>query len=135
MKCNLSADINSCPFYDRKIEGCSNERSCSFQYEDKIVQPYIRGERWYEKYTDPVKRDKHRRIWQWYSPTNDEFDELFRGVLTEIEEIPDLPSDFEITNIDYMFGLDIQIDFKNAGRFSTKIQKILERLKAGSWII
>ena len=52
MKCELSLDINTCPFFDITNRGCKNNDKCSFQEcgEEKSKEKYTRKERWYEKY-------------------------------------------------------------------------------------
>ena len=52
MKCELSLDINTCPFYDATNRECKNNDKCSFQEcgEEKSKEKYTRKERWYEKY-------------------------------------------------------------------------------------
>ncbi len=128
MKCKLDPNLNQCRFFDSQIECCNNDSSCSFQYEEAQTAPYIRGERWHEKYTDPVKRAKHRRIWQCYFRTDDETDGPIRRALTEIEDLPDLPVNFEIVDIKYKFEWGIRMDFRNAGNCRQRIQEILRRL-------
>ena len=50
MKCELSLDINTCPFYDATNRECKNNDKCSFQEHEseKSKEMYIRKERWYE---------------------------------------------------------------------------------------
>lgn len=52
-KCSFAPDINSCPYFIRDEEGCSNEdKVCSF-YEDIEVKKEIadtREAKWFEKY-------------------------------------------------------------------------------------
>lgn len=60
MKCILSEDINTCPFYDSETMKCNNEDNCSFQEDITTYgeEQYTRKERWYEKYykdSRPVK--------------------------------------------------------------------------------
>ena len=52
MKCELSLDINSCPFFNITNRECKNNDKCSFQEcgEEKSKEKYTRKERWYEKY-------------------------------------------------------------------------------------
>ncbi len=51
MKCSLAEDINNCPFCDKRTVSCNNEKHCTYQYEEhKEKNPYVRKERWYEKY-------------------------------------------------------------------------------------
>lgn len=51
-KCNLTEEINKCPFYTKEDKSCGNERECVFRYSDKPKEKndYVRQERWYEKY-------------------------------------------------------------------------------------
>ena len=52
MKCTLEHDINNCPFFDLESFGCQREGKCSFQEKENgyVKNPYIRKERWYDKY-------------------------------------------------------------------------------------
>ena len=54
MKCNLSEDINKCPFYNKDDKSCSNRKNnkCSFLVKEikKQETGYERKPRWYEKY-------------------------------------------------------------------------------------
>ena len=54
-KCNLSKDINNCPFCDKDKMECHNDvAECGFQKCEEVKTEdtigYIRKERWYEKY-------------------------------------------------------------------------------------
>lgn len=72
--------------------------------------------------------NKHERIWQCYFQIDDEFDEPIRKALTAIEQMEDLPENFEITNIKSKRNRGIRISFENAGNCNHEVQKILERL-------
>lgn len=54
MRCTLAADINKCPYYDKKTGNCIQEDSCSFQeikmQQDRLSKEFAREERWYEKF-------------------------------------------------------------------------------------
>lgn len=126
-KCKLQKEYNSCEFYNSENMNCNNDRSCCFQFEVEQPVKYERGERWYEKYTDPEKREKHRRIWQCYRKTDNEMDRVIRQALFEIEAIANLPSRFEIVDIDYSL-LGITMTYKNAGKCEVQVQEILNKL-------
>lgn len=53
-RCELSEDINNCPFYNKEKTECLNTKTkCTFRTEeniDVINNQYVRKERWYEKY-------------------------------------------------------------------------------------
>lgn len=52
-KCGFAPDINSCPYFIRDKEGCSNEdKVCSYygNIESKEETPYTREVKWFEKY-------------------------------------------------------------------------------------
>lgn len=59
-KCSLEEDINKCKYFDKKNKGCNNPGKCSFQIDDgnEVVtnHPYVREERWYEKYHKGTRR-------------------------------------------------------------------------------
>lgn len=52
VKCNLSKEINNCPFCDiDKMECKNNDTKCSFRIDDKEdIAERTRKEKWYEKY-------------------------------------------------------------------------------------
>jgi len=52
MHCNLSEDINKCPYFQKNTEECTNEHKCSFQRKEASGERDVhkREERWYEKY-------------------------------------------------------------------------------------
>lgn len=50
IKCTFDLEINNCPFYNKDNNRCVYEKKCSFQAEDKVIDRYVRKERWYEKY-------------------------------------------------------------------------------------
>ena len=53
VKCVFAPDINKCPHYISDKEGCKNpKRGCSFfrDFEQKKETPYVKEEKWFEKY-------------------------------------------------------------------------------------
>ena len=59
-KCDLDEDINQCQYFDKKNKKCINPEKCSFQLDDGdeviVHHPYMREERWYEKYQKGTRR-------------------------------------------------------------------------------
>lgn len=51
-KCNLSKEINNCPFCNKEKMECNNENTqCTFrEREIEGNKKYVRQDRWYEKY-------------------------------------------------------------------------------------
>ena len=53
-RCELSEDINNCPFCNKEKMECLNDKTkCAFHTEENIDvanNQYVRKERWYEKY-------------------------------------------------------------------------------------
>lgn len=72
--------------------------------------------------------NKHERIWQCYAPLDDEYDAPIRKALTAIEQIEDLPNDFEIADIKSKRNRGIRISFENAGSCNHEVQRILDWL-------
>ncbi len=50
MQCGLSIEINHCPYFDKTKTECHYKEKCSYQERPEKNMPYVRKERWYEKY-------------------------------------------------------------------------------------
>ncbi len=50
MRCTLESDINSCPHFQKENSLCKYKEKCSYQFVPIEKEPYVRKERWYEKF-------------------------------------------------------------------------------------